>query len=210
MFKNNNKKRAFTFVELIVALILSSIIFLFLMNFIAKTFEEMNYSKNKTTIISQIYDFQDTIEDLREKYNSWTILVDNDEWTWSDILLFRTSSWTIKEKWIIIAMVSNDTLFIDWANNVDNIGDKVLAYKKLSSQELNTLSSNINNIYDFKFNRDKTFKDIKLKDFQVEKYDSWSLFETRFFINPIYKKKMNSQKYSEIWTDKIEEVVLDF
>lgn len=205
-----NFKKWFTFVELIVALVLSSIIFLFLMNFISKTFEEISYSKNKTKIITQLYEVNDTVKDIREKYSSWDILIDNSEGTWSDILLFRTGSGETKKQWYIFAMISNDNLVIDWSWNVDNLSNKVFAYKKLSSHELDLLSSDINNVYNFKFNRDKVFKDIKLKDFQLEKYNSWAIFEAKFFINPSYRKKLDWQKYSEIGTDKIEEIVLDF
>ncbi|MDQ7009217.1 MAG: prepilin-type N-terminal cleavage/methylation domain-containing protein, partial [Candidatus Gracilibacteria bacterium] len=152
MLENISNKKAFTFVELIIALILSSIIFLFLMNFISVTFGEISYSKNKTNIISQIYEFEDKIKDLREKYNSGIILKNNTEGTGSDILLFRTSSGEINKKGIIIAMVSNNTLTIDTDNNIDNIEDKVLAYKNISSEELDLLSTDIDDIYTFIFN----------------------------------------------------------
>ena len=210
MSKFIKHKKAFTFVELIVALILSSIVFLFLMNFISKTFTEISYSKNKTEIISQIYEFEDIIPNLKEKYNSGSILVNNSSWTGSDILLFRTWIWEIKKDWYIFAMINNKKLTIDWSWNVDNIEDKVLSYKKISTEEINLLSSDINNVYNFVFNRDKIFDKIKLKDFQVESYNTWSLFEARFFINPLYRKKLDWQKYSEIWTSQIEEIVLTF
>ena len=207
---NKNKDSWFTLVELVIAIILSSIIFLFLMNFVSKTIEEMSYSKNKTKIITQIYDFEEVVDGIREKYNSWNILVNNETWTWSDILLFRTWSWETKKEWYIFAMISENSLKIDWTWNVDNIWDKVFAYKKVSDYELNLLSTDINNVYDFKFNRDKIFENIKLKDFQLEKYNSWSLFEAKFFINPLYKKNQDWIKYSEIWTDKIEKINLIF
>jgi hypothetical protein len=124
--------------------------------------------------------------------------------------LLRSSSWENKKEWYIFAMISNDLLTIDWTGNVDYIGDKVLAYKKISSTEIGKLNNDINNVYNFKFNRDKIFEDIKLKDFQLELYNTWSLFEAKFLINPFYRKKLDWQKYSEIWTSQIEEIVLNF
>lgn len=199
-----------TLVELVVAITISAIILLFLMNFIAWVFNEITYSKNKTKIITQIYEASDTIKELKQKYNSWSILIDNASWTWSDILLFRTWSWETEKKWFIVAMVSNDNLKIDWSWNVDIVWDKVLAYKKLSKKELDDLEVDSNKVYDFKFNRDKLFSDIKLKDFQVEKYNSWAIFEITLFINPSYKFENNGAKYSLLWDNKIEKVVLDF
>ena len=205
-----NKIKAFTLVELVVSIVLSSIIFLFLMNFISKTFSEIYYSNNKSKIIMEIYDFEDTIKNIREIYNSGAILKNNPSGTGSDILLFRTSIWENKKEWYIVAMISNDSLTIDWENNVDNIWDKVLAYKKISSYELGLLSWDINEVYNFKFNRDKVFENIKLKDLQLEKYNTWAIFEAKFSLNPSYRKKLNWEKYSEIWTSEIEEIVLNF
>lgn len=205
-----NKIKAFTLVELIVSIILSSIIFLFLMNFISKTFSEISYSNNKSKIIMEIYDFEDTIKNIREIYNSGAILKDNPSGTGSDILLLRTSNSENKKEWYIIAMISNDLLTIDWSGNVDNIWDKVLAYKKISDYEMNLLSWDINEVYNFKFNRDKVFENIKLKDLQLDVYNTWAIFEARFYLNPFYRKKLNWEKYSEIWTSEIEEIVLNF
>jgi len=205
-----NKIKAFTLVELIVSIILSSIIFLFLMNFISKTFSEISYSNNKSKIIMEIYDFEDTIKNIREIYNSGAILKDNPSGTGSDILLLRNSNLENKKEWYIIAMISNDLLTIDWSGNVDNIWDKVLAYKKISDYEMNLLSWDINEVYNFKFNRDKVFENIKLKDLQLDVYNTWAIFEARFYLNPLYRKKLNWEKYSEIWTSEIEEIVLNF
>ena len=175
-----NKIKAFTLVELVVSIILSSIIFLFLMNFISKTFSEISYSNNKSKIIMEIYDFEDTIKNIREIYNSGAILKNNPSGTGSDILLLRTSILENKKEWYIIAMISNDLLTIDWNTNVDNIWDKVLAYKKISSYELGLLSWDINEVYNFKFNRDKVFENIKLKDLQLEKYNTWAILRLKF------------------------------
>jgi hypothetical protein len=62
------------------------------MNFVSKTFTEISYSKNKTKIITQIYEFEEIIKNIREKYNSGAILKNNSSGTGSDILLLRSSS----------------------------------------------------------------------------------------------------------------------
>ncbi len=200
----------FTFVELIVSIILSAIIFLFLMNFISKTFAEISYSKNKSKIITQIYEFESIINNIREKYSSGYILKNNESWTWSDILLLRSWVWEFKKQWYIFAMISNDNLTIDWSWNVDNIGDKVFAYKNISEYEMDLLTSNLNNVYNFKFNRDKVFTELKLKDFQLDLYNNWGLIEAIFFINTLYRKSLDWKKYSEIWTENIEKILLTF
>jgi len=198
----------FTFVELIVALILSSIIFLFLMNFISKTFLEILYSKNKTNIITQVYEFEDEIWDLREKYNSWFILVDNDSWTWSDIFLLRNDN--VNKWWYIVAQVNSELWVIDSSNNVDMIWNKVLALRKVSQEEIYNLLLVPNWVYYYKFNKDELYNNIKLKDLQIDLFNTWSLIEMTLDINPAYKIKLDWEKYSEIWTNNIEKIVINF
>lgn len=203
------KNNWFTLVELVVSIVLSSIVFLFIMNFVFKTFTEISYSKNKVNIISQIYEFENTIKNIREEYRSGAILIDNPSGTGSDILLFRQNQININD-WYIFAIIDNKSLTIDWNNNINNIGDKVLAYKKVSTLEMNLLTNDINNVYSFVFNRDKVFEKIKLMDFQLTSYNAWALFEFKLLINPFYKKSLDWKKYSEIWTLKIEEFILYF
>jgi len=198
----------FTFVELIVALILSSIIFLFLMNFISKTFTEISFSKSKTNMVSSIYEFEDKVLDIREKYSSGFILIDNDSWTWSDVFILRNDN--VNNWWYIIAQVNYDLLSIDWSNNVDIIWNKVLALRKISIEELQDLLLVPNWVYSYIFNKDELYENIKLKDLQFDLYNSWNLIEMSFFINPAYKIKLDWEKYSEIWIKEIEKIVLNF
>jgi len=199
----------FTLVELIVSIILSSIILLFLMNFISKTFFEISYSKNKTKIISHIYDFENEIWDLREKYSSWIILINNEYWIWSDVFLLKTNN-DIEKWWILIAQVNLDWLLIDWKEQVDIIWNKALGLRKINKEELSDLSNNPDNVYTYKFNVDEVYKDIKIMDIQVDLFESWNIIEMSFFINPLYKKNQNWNRYSEKWTNNIEKIVLNF
>ena len=198
----------FTFVELMVALVLSSIIFLFLMNFVSKTFTEISYSKNKTNIITQIYEFEDEILDIREKYNSGFILINNETWTWSDILLLRNNN--ENKWWYIIAQVNLDLWVIDSSDNVNIIWNKVLALRKVSSEEIDNLLLVPAWIYYYNFNKDEIYENIKLKDLQIDLFNTWSLIEMNLDINPVYKIKIDWEKYSEIWTSGIERIVINF
>jgi len=198
----------FTFVELMVALVLSSIIFLFLMNFISKTFTEISYSKNKTNIITQIYEFRDEIWDLREKYNSGFILINNESWTWSDVFLLRNNN--VNKWWYIIAQVNSELLVIDSLDNVDIIWNKVLGLRKISKEEIDNLLVVPNWVYYYNFNKDEIYENIKLKDLQIDLFNTWSLIEMTLDINPVYKIKLDWEKYSEIWTKSIEKIVINF
>jgi len=72
-------KKAFTLVELIVAVTISAIILLFLMSFIADTFNEIAYSNKKTKLLINLYEVEDRFKTLKQQYLSGIILKDNIE-----------------------------------------------------------------------------------------------------------------------------------
>ena len=201
-------KKAFTLVELIVAVTISAIILLFLMSFIADTFNEIAYSNKKTKLLINLYEVEDRFKTLKQQYLSGIILKDNIEWVWSDIILLRTLPTEPIQWWYIFAQVEEDTLKIDNSSNVNNISKKVLGYRKISSSEL--LALNSTNVYDLKFNLDEIFPNIYLKDFQVELYNSWTIIQISLHVNLDYNIELNWWKYSNIWNESIEKIIFNF
>jgi len=201
-------KKAFTLVELIVAVTISAIILLFLMSFIADTFNEIAYSNKKTKLLINLYEVEDRFKTLKQQYLSGIILKDNIEWVWSDIILLRTLPTEPIQWWYIFAQVEEDTLRIDNSSNVNTISKKVLGYRKISSSEL--LALNSTNVYDLKFNLDEIFPNIYLKDFQVELYNSWTIIQISLHVNLDYNIELNWWKYSNIWNESIEKIIFNF
>ncbi len=203
-------KKAFTLVELILAITISAIVLLFLMNYLASIFDEISYTNKKTKLIISLYEVEYKIRTLRQKYLLSDILKDNLEWDWSDILILKTDPGEPEQWWYIFALIDKDTLKVDPNGNIDNISEKVLAHRKISSSELWELNTSPDKIYEYSFNRDEIFEDMILKDFQLNIYNWWKIIEVIIYSNIDYEKETNWEKYSVLWNLKIEKIVFNF
>lgn len=205
----NKTKKWFTVIELVVAITISATILIFVMSFIASTFSEISYSNKKTQLLVNLYDFENKIKNIREKYLSWTILIDNNSWTWSDIILIRTQAWETNESWYLIAQIEKDTLKIDPNSNIDNINEKYLALRKVNSLELNELIWNPSKVYDYNFNLDEIFEKVLLKDLQAVEYNSWTILEIEMDINLNYNPKLKWSSFKGLWSIYVEKIIFD-
>jgi hypothetical protein len=137
-------------------------------------------------------------------------LIDNNTGSGTDVLLLNTITWENKQKWFIFAMVNIDTMKIDWKNNAWVIWDKYLWFRKISSQELAQIQSDPNNVYNLQFNYDEIFKDFNLQNFQVQEYNSWSIYEIELYMDMNHKDELNWPLYKYNWFSKIEKIIFDF
>jgi hypothetical protein len=197
-------------VELLVSITITVIIIIPLLVFITDISSEIWFSNKKTEIISEIYNIEDKILEIKWKYLSGVILINNNSWSWSDVLLLRTKNWETKKEWYIFAQINYNNLLIDWSWNIDNIWEKYLAYRKISSTELTELESNPNNVYNYKFHLDKVFKWILLNNFQLDYYNNNSILELSFFNFINYDWIWLIKKYSEIKKSEIQKYILNF
>jgi len=204
------KKKAFTIIELIISITITIIIIWWIMVFISSLSSEIEYSTKKTNIITEISDIENKIDEIKSKYTSWIILIDNESWTGSDVLLFRKNIWDDIQDWYILAQIDFNNKVIDWSWNVDNIWKKVLGFRKISETELITIDSNPLEIYNYTFHLDNIFKNITLKDFQVSFYNSGDIWEIELYINTDYRYNNSSLKYSEITNENIEKFIFNF
>jgi len=203
-------KKAFTLVELLVSITISVIILFIVVVFLTNVFDEITYTNNKTTILSELYNVETAFKNTKNEYLSGNILIDNDVDKWTDVLLFRTLSWANNQKWFVFAMVNLDTMKIDWKNNAWVIWDKYLWFRKLSDFELNKIDWNVDSVYDIKFNYDEIFKNMNLQNFQVELYNSGSIYESEIYIDINHKDELNWILYENNWNSKIEKILFDF
>jgi len=204
------KKKAFTIIELIISITITIIIIWWIMVVISSLSSEIEYSTKKTNIITEISDIENKIDEIKSKDTSWIILIDNESWTGSDVLLFRKNIWDDIQDWYILAQIDFNNKVIDWSWNVDNIWKKVLGFRKISETELITIDSNPLEIYNYTFHLDNIFKNITLKDFQVSFYNSGDIWEIELYINTDYRYNNSSLKYSEITNENIEKFIFNF
>jgi prepilin-type N-terminal cleavage/methylation domain-containing protein len=67
--------KAFTLVELIVAISISSILFLFLFNFIVDALDEISSSKNKTKFFANFSNFNIKMKNISEVFPKYSLLI---------------------------------------------------------------------------------------------------------------------------------------
>jgi hypothetical protein len=91
-------------------------------------------------------------------------------------------------------------------------GDNFIWYKLLSNKELSDVLTDSWVIYNYNFNRDKIFEWVRIKDFNAELYNNWTILD--IYISVILVTDMNNfwKKISELFFDKndIEEFNFDF
>jgi len=203
-------KNALTLVELVISILITVIILIPLITFISETNNEISSSQEKTKAQKIIFDIKYKIWDIKQEYLSGEILIDNDSASWSDVLVFKTIPSETKKAWYAFGLVDYDSLKLDWKNSIDNIWEKYFWYRKLSETELNELDSNPDKIYDYKFHRDKIFKWLVLKNFQVEKYND-NIYELIFEQYTDFSKSSQKKSYKkEVPKKFIEKFILDY
>ena len=202
-------KNAFTLIELIISITITVIIIVPLIIFISDVSSEINYSNTQIKNFSKISEIEKKISEIKWEYLSAILLIDNQSWSGSDVLLFRTSELDIKKEWYIFAQIDIDTLKIDTNQNINNIWEKYFAYRKISETELSQLDIDPNEVYDYSFHLDKIFTSFILKDFQVEFYNS-NILELSLYNYVNYNKKSLLENYSEVPKNDIKEFILNF
>jgi len=124
-----NIKKAFSLVELIIAIVISSIVLLLIFTLISSSIEDISYSVDESGFFTSYNELSSKLGEYKHLYTSWTVLIDNDYWTWSDILILDNWVWT---KWVIFWIVNKQTMKVELNWLYLYYGDKVIWYRGLS------------------------------------------------------------------------------
>lgn len=188
----------FTLVELIVSISISSIILMSIFYFISWNIEEIFLSKNKTEFYNDLNVFKNDINNISNTYYSWSIF-ENISWTWSDILLLKSNE---SNHWFLIWVVDKNTMKLEsWSLNYLTYTDKVLWYAKISSYDIDNINLNDLYVYDIYFHRDHLYENLKIRDFQVNLYNSWALIDIYISTIKNYNEEFENEKFSDLsWT----------
>ena len=174
--KKDSNKQAFTIIELLVSIVVTSIIFFIVFYFInnaIKQFEESNY---KTRLVTQLFEFRDQLN----KFIKWWYIEMSEVWTGEfETLMLKDVYWT---KWLLFWVVNQDNMKLQ----EDYLYDKnVLWYRLLSQTEITSIESDNSEIYNLNFYNDKIYDYLKIKDFQLEFYNSWTILDLN--VSVLYK-----------------------
>ncbi len=203
-YKSNNW---FTLIEIIISIVISVIVLMFLFKILSDIIDEVSYNNNQSEILSSYNDFFNKLDGYKSVFLSGNLLIDNNLWIWNDVLMLKNKEST---KWVLFWIVRKDTLKIEQNTGYLYIYDKVMAYREISDIEITDLETTPLNVYNYIFYEDKLFKALRIKDFQVDYYNSWNIININLWVNIWYIKWQNGELFTDIWTENIIKYNLNF
>ena len=198
-------KKAFTLVELIVAIFISSILFLFLFNFVVDALNEMKASKNKSQVFSNFSSLDIKLKNISKTFSKYSLLINNTSWSWNDIILFKNIKWN---KGVAFWVIDRDKM--RFSNTYNVYWEYVLGFVELSSQQLNDLSSNPNKIYDYPVYLDNVFDNIFVRDFQVKIYNVDKILDITMIMMDYYNPSFDWDRWEEVPRKWFFKLILNF
>lgn len=205
--KKGNNIEAFTLAELIIAVLIGTLVLAILMNFIATSMNEITYSNNQTNAIEKINNFSTSINNYKWTFETGRLLIDK-AGTWSDVVILTTPEET---EWILLWIVDPTNMKLESSEaNYGTIYQKYLWVRQLTAADITNLNTDASGVYDLNFNEDKLYRDLIMKDLQVEVYNSGSVLNSSLSILINYKEWIKGEKLDNITNDWIYKINLTF
>lgn len=199
----NKFKKAFTLSEVVIATFISSIVLSFIFIFLSDMVEGINETKEEVRVVSSFYDFTNKLNNYRNVYITWSILIETS--SWSDIFLMEDYSW---ENGILIWPVK---LFDNQLTSENTVyEEKAIWFRKISSTELAEIDLNRDIIYDYSFQDDQIFSDLKIQDIIILSYNSWSLFDFRLVVDTNFQIALLWQLRADLPRDSLKKFNINF
>lgn len=197
-------KVAFTLTEVVVATFISGIILSFIFIFLWDISNWISETKKWVVSMSHLYDFSYKLNNYRNVYITWWILVDNTS-TWSDVFLMRNLAW---DGWVLMWVVKLSNNKLDTDNTTYE--DRWIWFRKLTASELATVDSNVNNIYSYIFQEDQIFSEIKVQDLILVAYNWWKIFDLSLIYNSDFQNSLIWQFWADLPRDSLKRFNIDF
>ncbi len=209
MKKGYHQTLAFTLVELVVAITISSIIFLWVLNLVWDTLHGLWTSNQSSKLIVSLSEVIYKFEELNSSYTKKSLFIGKDQGKGTDILLL-SNSWA--SSWgVIIALIDPRSKRVyNSATSYPLYNQKYIWYRTLDSTELATINWDSAEVYKLGFYPDKIFSDIYLKDFQIELYNSGTIADIQMSLLLQYWKEKEGIWWEDIWSDQLFNVNLNF
>lgn len=198
-------KKALSLTEVLVATFIWALILGFIFVFLGDVIDQISKSKKEVKVISNYLDLSNKINDYRDIYSTWTIIIDNSSWTWSDIFIMKTPD---SSAWVLFWIVSLDNYKIN--TNTSTYKASSFGFRSLSFQEISSIESDEDFIYWLLFQKDKVYSELNVQDLQIKKYNSWDLHEIEFLINIDYHSSMKWSLWINLSKDSLIKFNLDF
>lgn len=181
---------------------------LIVLTFVADSIETVIWSNKKTEIYEDIFRFKNEFN----KYARWwyldqTLIAKTSTGSESSIMLLQDNTWS---KGVIFGVVNKETMAIEDHSQHTIYYDKVLGYRDLSQFELTNINADPSYIYNLNFFPDKLFDGLKIKDFQMELYNSWAIIDMNLEVLLYYNDSNKGILLSDINPEDIIDVNLNF
>jgi prepilin-type N-terminal cleavage/methylation domain-containing protein len=195
----DNNKNAFTLVELLVSIIISTLLLWGIFYLISDTILGISTTTRNADFLMDFNNFA-TI------FSSWNMIIVKDF-----VENVGYDAWYIlNTQWVLIGVVNRDTLqlAVDW--NFNQYYPTILGYRVLSQSEITAITSNPSYISSLKFSWDATFPDFFVKDFQLNFYNGWDILDVNLKLFPVFNEARIGSNWNEINREDIFEYTLTF
>ncbi|MDD2870502.1 MAG: prepilin-type N-terminal cleavage/methylation domain-containing protein [Candidatus Gracilibacteria bacterium] len=200
----NKFKQAFTLTEVVVATLISSIVLGFIFIFLGDISGGIVDTKREIILMSHFYDFSYKLNNLRNVYTTGSILVDNTG-TGSDVFLMKDIS---GQNGVLFGVVNIADMKLETDNTVYD--DRGVGFRKLSSNELAEVDTNVDFIYDYVFQEDQVFSDLKVQDLNIVSYNSGSIYDLNMSLNLDFQNSLIGQYWTDLPRDDLKKFNIDF
>ncbi len=199
-------KKWLTFIEVIISTVISVIVFIIIFSFVADSISNLSTSNRKAEVLSKFYDIYEIMWNYRNNFLSWSVVINNSIWSWSDIALIKNIN---NSDWIIFWIIDKDTLKLESWSLSSTYWYRVFWYKRLSLSELSKIQANSAEVYNLSFKDAITFE-TPIKSFQADFFNSWSIFVVDLWMLLVYNSAYKWMLWSDISSNNYEVFKINF
>ncbi len=189
-----NSHYGFTLTELVIAIVISSLVLIFTFHFVSKTIVEISNARQSATIMTEFSDISQKIDNYRNIYSSWSILLDGANWVKSDVLLLKTEE---ADEGVLFALVDPETMKIN--QDSENYSDLHYGFRIMTLANINSVLADPNAALLLDFQSDKIMRNLSAKDLQIQTFNQWDILDINISLIKNYKENLLNSKYSDLW-----------
>ncbi|MFK7780063.1 MAG: hypothetical protein QM490_02850, partial [Candidatus Gracilibacteria bacterium] len=141
--------------------------------------------------LSSFYDFTNKLNNYRNVYITGGILIDNVDG--SDIFLIED---VLGKNGILFGPVR----LYDSKLNVDNVvyENKGIGFRKISSAEMLEIEADVNVVYNYFFQKDQIFPNLKTQDMYFVKYNSGNIYDLTLILDLNFQISLVGQLWENL------------
>ncbi|MCH2188234.1 hypothetical protein MK079_00190 [Candidatus Gracilibacteria bacterium] len=169
---------AMTFVELVVSLTLTALILFIVVRFVSDGLDTLDQNRTQIGLSDSIITLQETLHDIYDAgYQTFDIPIDALPQVGNDVFIMKKLD---ESDGYIFGVVDKNIGNIEPLYNT--YSERVFAYRRISSDEINAIALDNNQANLLTFFPDKMFDGAVVRDFQVTSYNSGTIMDLEFSV----------------------------